>query len=349
MSGVPDHALGRVALAPARRLGARRLDLDRARGLAILLVVFGHVVAQQAPAGVGWYEPLRYAVYRFHMPFFLYLSGTVVVLSGVWAAEPARWPALMRKRAMRLLVPFFAIGLVILAAKLVALQLVHVDNPPEGLAGGLRDLFWTTGHSPATSVWYLLVLFLSTVAALLLRRLGLGATGLLAVGLALQFAELPPLAYLDRFATHFLFFAAGIWVAERQDRALPAFEAQQAVWWLAFAASLGLAWGEWLDPRWSMVLSGLLCIPALHGAVRLAPLDQLDWPLLLGRYAMAIYLFNTLAIGAAKAGLIAAGFGWTEHWFPLHATVAMAAGVAVPVLLKAVVLRRLPAVDRLTD
>ena len=48
----------------------------------------------------------------------------------------------------------------------VAMQVVHVDNRPEGLWTGLRDLFWTTGQSPAVTVWYLFVLFLSTVIAL---------------------------------------------------------------------------------------------------------------------------------------------------------------------------------------
>lgn len=351
MSRVSGNSMsGAVApLAMARPARTRRLDLDRARGLAILLVVFGHVVAQQVPPGVEWYEPLRYAVYRFHMPFFLYLSGTVVVLSGLLATEPGSWPALLHKRAVRLLVPFFAIGLIILSAKLVALQLVHVDNPPEGLAGGLRDLFWTTGSSPASSVWYLLVLFLCTVVALVLRRLGVGAVGLVLFGLALQLVEVPAIAYLDRFALHFVFFAAGIWVAERQDQALPVFEKHQMVWWLAFGVSLGLAHGGWLDARWSMVVSGLLCIPALHGATRLPPISRLDWPLVLGRYSMSIYLFNTLAIGGAKALLILAGFGWTAGWFPLHATVAMVAGLALPMLLKALVLRRVPVVDRLTD
>jgi hypothetical protein len=138
-------------------------------------------------------------------------------------------------------------------------------------------------------------------------------------------------------------------VAERQDRALPAFEAFQPLWWAGFALALTAASLDWLDPRWAMVVCGLLCIPALHGAIRRPPISRWHWPLALGRYAMAIYLFNTLAIGAAKAVLIAGGIPWTETWFLLHITVAMVAGLAVPVLLKAVVLRRVPVVDRLTD
>ncbi|MBL6455943.1 acyltransferase [Belnapia sp. T6] len=351
---MPDQAIAEAGLAlqPPRPSRPRRLDLDRARGIAILLVVFGHVVAQTVPPGVEWYEPVRYAIYRFHMPFFLYLSGTVVVLSGV-LGKPARLVG--RQRAERLLLPFFAIGLVILSAKLLALHFAHVDNPPEGLLGGLRDLFWTTSHSPATSVWYLLVLFLCTMMGLGLARLGLRGTGLVALGLLLQLPEVPAIAYLDRFASHFLYFAAGVWVAEREGRLLPVFERWQGLWWLIFAAALALAEADWLGDwgilgmRGAMVLCGLLCIPALHGAMRLPPVSRWEWPLVLGRYSMAIYLFNTLAIGAAKAALILAGIGWTAGWFPLHVTVAMVAGVALPMLVKRLVLRRIAVVDRLTD
>ena len=89
---MPDMLPGLEAARPARPPRERRLDLDRAKGYAILLVVAGHLVANTAPEGAGWYEPLRYALYRFHMPFFLYLSGTVAVLSGVLAAPPALPP-----------------------------------------------------------------------------------------------------------------------------------------------------------------------------------------------------------------------------------------------------------------
>jgi uncharacterized membrane protein YcfT len=329
---------------------SRRLDLDRAKGIAILLVVFGHIVAREAPPGVGWYEPLRYAVYRFHMPFFLYISGTVAVLSGLAAAPPAAWPRLLRRRAERLLLPFFGLGLLILLAKLAAMQVVHVDNRPAGLLDGLQDLFWTTAESPAVTVWYLLVVFLSTLVALPLLRLGgVGTTGLVLLGVALQFADPPPIAYLDRFAAHFLFFAAGAWVAARQDRALPLFERLQPLWWPLFGAAIGLALAGWLDERGARLACGLLCIPALHGMMRLPPVSGLRWPLFLGRYAMAIYLFNTLSIGLAKALLIAAGIGWTARDFPVHAVVLMLAGLALPIALKALALRRVPWLDRLTD
>ncbi|TDH64480.1 acyltransferase [Dankookia rubra] len=349
---MPDAVPAAGAARPPRE---RRLDLDRAKGYAILLVVAGHLVANTPPEGSGWYEPLRYALYRFHMPFFLYLSGTVAVLSGVLRAQSAAWPRLVLRRAERLLLPFFGIGLLILGAKLVAMQALVVDNPPDGLWGGLVDLLWDTSHSPATSVWYLLVLFLCTLAAMVLLRSGIGTTGLVLLGLALQFVDVPPVAYLDRFARFFLFFAAGAWVAERQNRLLPLMDRRQGLWWLLFGLALVASMSVWVDlpwyinDRWSLVLCGLLCIPALHGLIRRPPLSRLGWPVTLGRYAMVIYLFNTLAIGAAKAGLIRLGIAYTAANFPLHLATAMVAGVFLPLLVKQLVLRRAPLLDRLTD
>ncbi len=333
--------------APVRE---RRLDLDRAKGIAILLVVFGHIVARQQPEGLTWYEPLRFAVYRFHMPLFFYLSGTVAMLSGVMATPPGRWGTLLEKRAVRLLLPFFAVGLLILLGKLGAGQVTTtVDNAPEGLGAGLRHLFWDTATSPATSIWYLLVLFLATLVAVPAMRLGLGSSGLVVFGLALQFLPIPPVLYLDRFASHFLFFAMGLWVAERQDWLLPAFSRQLGLWCGLFLASLALAGAGVIPERYSMLVCGLLALPAVHGLVRAAPVNRLRWPLWFGRYSMVIYLFNTIAIGLAKAVLVALGVGWTVAGFWLHAPLLMAAGVFLPIAFKQLVLARLPAVDRLTD
>src|ERR1700733_9329298 len=108
----------------------RRDDIDRAKGLAILLVVFGHLVARADPARVAWYEPLRRAVYAIHMPFFLYLSGLVAVLSGMLLAPRANWPRLVKSRARRLLLPFFGLGGLIVLGKILAARGMVVDNIP---------------------------------------------------------------------------------------------------------------------------------------------------------------------------------------------------------------------------
>lgn len=331
--------------APARE---RRLDLDRAKGVAILLVVVGHIVAAAPPPGAEWYDTLRYAIYRFHMPFFLYLSGYVAWLSGGLRVADAAWPGFAWRRAKRLLLPFLLLGLVVLVGKLAAESVVHVDNRPSGPLSGLRDLVLTTEDSPATFIWFLWVLFLcSIVAPPLWRRVG--TAGLLLGGLVLIAVELPPLFYLDRFARHALFFAVGVAVAQHEGRLLPRFDALQPLWWAMFAAAIGAALAGWLPGDLSLLTCGLAAVPALHGLMRAAIMARQDWALTLGRFTMSIYLFNVIAIGVVKAALLKAGVPWTAAGFWIHAPALTAAGLLLPILGKVLVLRHIPPLDRMTD
>ena len=250
--------------------------------------------------------------------------------------------------ARRLLLPFFLLGFLVLVGKLVAQDLVHVDNRAAGLLPGLRDLVLTTEDSPATFIWFLLVLFLCSVLAPPAWRVA-GTPGLLIAGLALMAMEPPAIAYLDRFARHALFFAVGVAVAQHQARLMPLFTAWLPGWWAIFAASLAAALAGWLPGDWSLLLCGLAAIPALHGLVRIPALARQGWPLVLGRYTMAIYLFNVIAIGVVKAALIQLGVPWTAAGFWIHAPALALAGIALPILFKRLVLRHAPPLDRMTD
>ncbi len=334
-------------IAPARQR-TRRLDLDRAKGVAILLVVIGHIVAKAPPTGVEWYDTMRYAIYRFHMPFFFYLSGYVVWLSGALRTPDAELPGFAARRAQRLLVPFLLLGTVVLLGKLVAERFVHVDNQPAGLLAGLRDMLVTTEQSPATFIWFLWVLFLCSVAAPPFWR-RFGTAGLLAACALLMAVELPALFYLDRFARHALFFAIGVAVAQHEAALLPAFRSRQPLWWALFAATLAAALAGWLPGDWSLFACGLAAIPALHGLMSVPWMERQGWALTLGGSTIAIYLFNVIAIGVVKAALLKAGVPWTAEGFWIHAPALTAAGLALPILGKVLVLRRLPVLDRMTD
>jgi hypothetical protein len=146
-------------------------DIERAKGLAIILVVIGHVVAREPPANNEWYVVLKSAIYAFHMPFFMYLGGLVFFHVGDAVNPRPSYRAYLIRRAERLLVPFLLLGLLILLGKFAAEQFLHVDNKPASLSDGLKSLFWTTGQSPATSVWYIFVVFIYCAITPLLVRL----------------------------------------------------------------------------------------------------------------------------------------------------------------------------------
>ncbi len=330
----------------------RRADIDAAKGLAILFVVFGHLVARADPRGVGWYEPLRQAVYAFHMPFFLYLSGLVAAETGMLLRPRAAWPGVAAARARRLLLPFFGLGALVLAGKLTLAPLMHVDNAPASLGAGLNGLLWHTAASPALSIWYLFVLFVVSLASMAAldgrpRRL----PWLIGAALALYALPLPAYAYADRIGRYALFFLLGAGAGLLGERWLGvlgrAWKPAMALFLVALGG-IALCGRHW--PQAPVMLAvGTLSFPALHGFLRQMRDSRLRRSfLVLGRYSFMIYLFNTLCIGFAKGALLR-WVSWDGANFPWFAALLMLAGVLGPMALKRGVLVHVPVLDKLTD
>jgi peptidoglycan/LPS O-acetylase OafA/YrhL len=320
-----------------------RPDIDRAKGLAILLVVFGHLMANGYPRGNAWYDTAKDIVYSFHMPFFMYLSGYVFALTGKQAVVYGAYARFLRERAMRLLLPFALFGLLIVVGKYLSSSFLYVDDPPRSLLGGLSELVVNTDNSPALSVWYVYVLFLYSAAMPLLWRQGLRWPGAVLLGAAVFAIPATDFLYLDRAANFFLFFAIGGWVASRPDieslfrRALP-------FWLLLFNATLFTEWTS-MPERARLLLCGMAAIPALHGLVQARPLARDRLLRALGGYAFSIYLLNTIVIGLAKAGYLKlAPLEGPSATFAL--SLFFAAGTLVPILIQRMT-AGIPAVARI--
>lgn len=347
---MPENAEVAAGAGRGRHI-ARRLDLDRAKGLGILLVVVGHLCARSVPIGNAWYAYLQTALYQFHMPFFMMLSGFVSMMSGAAMVPAASWPRLVARRAERLLLPFVLFGLFILVGKLVAARFIAVDNLPQSFWSGLFAMVWDTDHSPALSVWYVAVLFAITVIVPpLLWALRGKLPALLVVALVIYFLPLPHVMYLDRVGRYLLFFVVGLEAAALGERwsslvdgYWPAFLAAFALVLLLVVANLNA-----IDEGMRLLACGLLAIVALHGLVRSPLCNGSQWMLTLGKYSFVIYLLNTPFIGLAK-GLLLKVTPWDGYAFLVFAPVMTLAGIAGPMLLKRYAFLRWPALDRLTS
>ena len=132
--------------------------LDIAKGLAIILVIIGHVVQGSSENfdDLLWFR----VIYSFHMPLFVFLSGAVAAIAfqpdsvhvGVKAAlEQAKTK--IAKAVVRLLLPFFA--------WCVINQLIyhHSDSVISALILAFRR--------PDTALWFLLAIFYCIVLAAL--------------------------------------------------------------------------------------------------------------------------------------------------------------------------------------
>jgi len=337
---------------------ARQEDLDRAKGLAILLVVFGHIVAREPPAGNEWYVLAKMAVYLFHMPFFMYLSGYVTFLSGAARLRPSAWGDLLSTRAMRLLLPFLIFGIATIVGKMSLGPYLYVDNAPVSAGSALLNLVWHTDESAAHSVWYVAVLFIECLLTPVLLLVLRGRTSLLLLLAAVLYTlPIPHVMYLDEVAEFYVFFVLGGVAADARDRWLMWVDRYRTEFWLAFAAGVigvttavvvGVAPVDIPRPNWAMLVCGILSAPALHSLVRQGPLAHSASLLTLGYFTFAIYLMNTPCIGLAKAIMLKA-IPWDGPNFLIYAPVLMAAGVFGPILVKRWLLRRVPFLDRITQ
>jgi fucose 4-O-acetylase-like acetyltransferase len=135
----------------ASRLSERDGVLDCLKGLAIILVVAGHT-AQGSTTDFDNLFAFR-AIYSFHMPMFMFVAGMVIAVSlrrvipvheltlTVWSIANG-----IPKRVFRLLVPFFAWGII---------SLIYPSRPEETLGSWLEKLVWT----PDYGLWFLPALF----------------------------------------------------------------------------------------------------------------------------------------------------------------------------------------------
>jgi len=322
-------------------------DITTAKGLAIFLVVFGHIVTGPSPADNEWYTVLRTTLYAFHMPFFIYLSGYIFFYTSSHLRARKNYGIFFLRRGERLLIPFILFGLLIIAGKHVAEHFIHVDNVAPNLMTDLVNLFWNTGQSAAKSVWYVFVLFEMTLLAVVAFRIIPSPLPLFIIALPLSVLPMVPVLYLDRLFLFLPFFFFGGVAIMHQEKWVMWLDRYLWAFWLAFAGAIIVTRivGNF---HFSLIACGLTSIPALHGLCRLASVQSVKLLDIFGRYSFPIYLFNTIAIGLAK-GVMLLLMPWDGINFLIFLPVLLIAGIAGPIFVKAVLLRRVRYLDKISE
>ncbi len=132
--------------------------LDILKGLAIVLVVFGHSIQTFAANGDFDNNILFRVIYSFHMPLFMFLSGA----AAAYSSRPMNLK-FMERKFYQLVIPFIAW---IFAGYLIGGTYNNI---------ALSDVVKRSIVSPDFGLWFLWVLFLSfcalSVTQLLYRRL----------------------------------------------------------------------------------------------------------------------------------------------------------------------------------
>ena len=270
----------------------RDRGIDAAKFVLLILVALGHLIEEvHTPA----FEYIYRAVYLFHMPAFVFLSGLV---SGALIDEA---------RARRI------VGAILLPLIVHHLCLQWLDTVLSGTT------FAVMPYRPNWALWYLMSLLLWRLMLPLLMAFRFPL--MLAVGVALAAGFFNRIGYdwsVSRTAVFLPFFVAGHLWALRKGRTLPAYSHRVALiglaevallGWLALRVdarwlygslsyeSLGVPWAQGLGYRASLIAIGFvgtLCVLSLIPS----------WPLLarLGERSMAAFIVHIYVVKILVAG-----------------------------------------------
>lgn len=327
--------------------------IDVARGIGIVLVVLGHALGGliDSPLGAGQdaFRRVFFAVYTFHMPLFLLLSGLLVprrlekgAAGFVKSLLPAIvWPYFLWSAVQYTLI--YALG-------------SAVNNPVDAYWPTILALPWKT----VSQFWFLHALFfMHLLAVLLLPRVGREGMVIAALALKAMVLVVPLPVAAKLVLTHFLFYAIGAWLGpvgiDRLMLGRPAWIRAAALPLLA-AAAIGatlLAVPDYgadlpLLTATSPQISNLAwrfpaTMAAICGVFAVLGLASLRWGrageglAALGRLTMPIFVLHVMFIAGTRIAAIKLGHvADPAALLPL----LVAAGIAGPVVA-ALIVRRL--------
>ena len=269
----------------------RYTEIDMARGLGIILVVLGHALKQTGELE-GAPDVLLNVIYSFHMPLFFALSGfTAAKCLGM--TDCASIKAFAANRSRRLLVPYFAMGLLYMPVKLI---MSRYAVKPYTLSDTWRILI---GENPNTALWFVYVLFLCSIAAAcLVTERNLKAS--LCVSFVLS-ASMYAFGMDIRFFKYFFFFLLGIYIRRNYEsiRERIGSTGAAAVSLVIFAAGNALLYRGIGVCTMVTALSGSCLVYAF--ACRLSPERRSAAAVkLCGEYSMDIYIFSEPIMTAVR-------------------------------------------------
>jgi|GEM_PF-3344836 len=178
----------------------RDKSLDIARGLCIILVVVGHYIPESAPS---WYVAINKAIYAFHMPAFMFISGYVYLLS----LKKDSYVTFLAKKFKRLLIPYFVVSTIVISLKILSQSHMYVQNPV-GFEAYLRMFYLPEA---GYFLWFIFALWWMFVVIGLARTRKL-RTALLCISIILYFlpVRFPDVFCLEQFRKMFVFFMSGV-------------------------------------------------------------------------------------------------------------------------------------------
>ncbi len=324
----------------------RYTDIDRVKVFAIVLVVIGHVPDTASP---DWARDLRYYIYNFHMPLFMYLSG-YVYFQAVNKPDQRSYRSYVAERANRLLIPFLAFAVFVINVKYVSSGVAEINRSNFSYLEGYKRLIFNTSNSPSLDLWYLVVLFVFSVASQPLMRQGTRYLPLLcAVSIVLYgiFAYFEPRGgmiddfYIDRVCWFYVFFVMGAVSCAWRGFVLVAMRRAWLPFLVIFVVLQYLAMTQHctFGSGWRFLLIGSASIVAFHGLFAAEEMTGDRIVLGMSRNVLIIYLLNSMMVGVVQQPFRKVAF--LAHLpYMIQLAVITLVAIIVPIAVRSLVLRR---------
>jgi fucose 4-O-acetylase-like acetyltransferase len=288
--------------------GTRSNVVDIVKGIAIILVAYGHTA--QGMMHRGWWVTRgaffsNAFIYSFHMPAFFFVAGLFVMRS-IAKRGGMRFTV---EKIQTILYPYllFAIFVTVLSPWTARFKSGYAPFNFKTFLINLAD---------GELSWFLFVLFVCLMLVLLTARVPAWLRFFVAVLVGVTPSFGPPLT--DQVLRDFCFVALGIWVGARISR-IEQMRASTAALGFAALAMLQATAIYQFGPvsRWSYIEFGVTGTTGLFLLARLADRHLLGTGLAwLGRASLAVFLLSAFAQGATREILLRV-FHTKELWLQL--------------------------------
>jgi fucose 4-O-acetylase-like acetyltransferase len=290
--------------------GVRSNIVDIVKGIAIILVAYGHTA--QGMVHRGWWGGPGASfshsfVYSFHMPAFFFVSG-LFVMGSIAKRDGRRFTT---DKLRTILYPYILFAIISAAFEPLIGRFKFETKP-------FQWNVFLLNLADGQASWFLFVLFFCLMLALVTVRLPAWLRFLIAalVGVAAPFG-LPGISEVLR---EFCFLAAGMWVGRRiyrleEMRLVPAGVGFFAL--TAFQVAMVCIFGTSVLGRWLYIEAGLTGTAALFLLAKLLDKHRLgDGIAWVGRASLSVFLLSAFAQGATREILLRV-FHTREFWLQL--------------------------------
>ena len=285
-----------VTVGSVSRSSDRIAVWDIAKGIGIILVVYGHCLRGLTSAGLisefSFVRVTDYVIYTFHMPLFFFISG-IFVRNAISKGTAQFW----RNRLLTIVYPYL-LWSILQGSLQVALAGSHISNTQISI-DHLYVILW----QPISPFWFLYALFFSSGIAYLTRSLNTVPLVALAAILFLLSHAIFPWQVADIAYANF-YLSLGILVAAKLPRPESITEhASPIMLWGAFGVATAIGYLVHIPER-MWVPSALLAIGAILASCKNIESHAHKLTRLLatiGRASMAIYVMHVLILGGMRA------------------------------------------------